>query len=367
MGLGKLIKEVSKGAGDIAKGAGKAVGGAAKTVGNTAEKAAKTVSHTAGDVAHGVGKAAGSVGKAVGSAGKGAAKVIGKAGSGAAAGAKTVVKEAAGAGEDIVKGAGKMAGGVAGGGEAFVDIVRHAATGDFKDIPHDLKRAGKSLFSGGKALVGIAESAGALYIWTNGAFVSVVVAGSAATNVLIKHRSLTAKEISFARRVFEDKIPYKRVVVTNLHSNDDRAFTIPNVDGDILLNLGPAYANPISYPSTDAEKKNTSNYPTPGQLFIHEMTHAWQIANTKFLPGLVCAGVINQTQHTILKKEGIYDPGKDFTKKWSSFNAEQQGTIVDSWFMDPSVSDAYGLKGAGMGERDPRFHYVRDNIRPGKA
>jgi len=366
MGLGKFIDGVAKGAGDVAKGAGKAVGGAAKTVGRTAEKAVKTVSHTAGDVAHGAGKAAGqaakaagSVGKTLGSAGKGAVKILGKAGSGAAAGAKTVVQQAAGAGEGMVRGAGKVVGGVAGGGAAFVDVVRHAATGHFKDIPHDLKRAGKSLFSGGNALVGIAESAGALYIWTNGAFISVVVAGSATANVLIKHRSLTAKEISFARKVFGDKVPYQRVVVTNLHSNDDRAFTIPNVDGDILMNLGPAYANPVSY-------AGAKSYPTPGQLLIHEMTHAWQITHTTFLPGLVCAGVINQTQHTILKKKGIYDPGKDFNKKWSSFNAEQQGSIVDGWFMDPSMS-TYGSKGGGMGEGDMRFHYVRDNIRAGRA
>jgi hypothetical protein len=356
MGLGKLVKGVTKGAGDVVKGAGKAAGGAGKAVGKAVGGAGKAV-----------GKAAGTAGKAVGSAGKGTVKVLGKAASGAASGAKTVVTQAAGTGADIVKGAGKAAGGVAGGGAAFVDIVRHAATGHVKDIPKDLKRAGKSFLSGGKALVGVAESAGKLYIWTNGSFVSVVVAGSAAANVLVKHRSLTAKEISFAQKVFGNTIPYKKVVLTNLHSNDDRAFTIPNVNGDILVNLGPVYGHPILYPKDAAEQKKTGNYPTPGQLFIHEMTHAWQIANTKFLPGLICEGVINQTKHTILKTKGVYDPGKDFTKKWSSFNAEQQGTIIDSWFMDPKMTDSYGLTGSGMSESDARFRYVRDNVRAGKG
>jgi len=356
MGLGKLVKGVTKGAGQLAKGAGKAVGGVTKTVG-----------HAAGDVVHGAGKAAGQVAKTTAAVGKGAAKVAGKAVSGAAAGAKGAVTHAAGAGLGIIKGAGKVAGGVVGGGGAFLDVVRHAAGGHFKDIPKDLKRAGKSFFSSGKALVGVAQNAGELYLWTNGAFVSVVTAGSAAANVLVKHRSLRAGEIKLARQVFGNTIPYHRVVLTNLHSNDDRAFTIPNIDGDILVNLGPAYEHPAEFPRTDAEKRHASNYPTPGQLFIHELTHAWQIANSKFIPGLICAGVVNQTRHTILKQKGIYDPGKDFTKKWSSFNAEQQGTVIDSWFMNAKQRDAFGLDGGGMSERDARFHYVRDTIRPGKG
>src|SRR6266567_4039514 len=307
------------------------------------------------------------LGKLVKGVTKGAAKVAGKAVSGAAAGAKGAVTHAAGAGLGIIKGAGKVAGGVVGGGGAFLDVVRHAAGGHFKDIPKDLKRAGKSFFSSGKALVGVAQNAGELYLWTNGAFVSVVTAGSAAANVLVKHRSLRAGEIKLARQVFGSTIPYDRVVLTNLHSNDDRAFTIPNIDGDILVNLGPAYEHPAQYPSNEAERKAASNYPTPGQIFIHEMTHAWQIANTKFIPGLICAGVINQTRHTNLKQKGIYDPGKDFTKRWSAFNQEQQGTVIDSWFMNPKQRDAYGLDGGGMSERDARFHYVRDTIRSGRG
>ena len=365
MSIGSLVKGVTKGAGKLAKGAGKTVGRAAKGAGRTAGRAGKTVSRTAGNVVHGAGKAAGGVaktagkvGKTVGKAGRGAAKVVGKAASGAAAGAKSVGTHAVGAAGNVVKGAGKAAGGVAKGGGAFVDVVRHAATGHFKDIPNDLKRAGKSLFASGKALVGVAQSAGQLYLWTNGSFVAVVVAGSAGANVLVKHRSLTAQERAFCEKTFADKLPYNKVVLTNLHSNDDRAFTIPNIDGDILVNLGPAYEDPVSYTS--------GSYPTAGQLLVHEMTHAWQIAHSKFLPGLVCEGVLNQTRHTILKRKGVYDPGKDFTKKWSSFNAEQQGSVIDGWFMDPS-KNKYGVMGGGRADGDARFHYVRDNIRTGRA
>lgn len=372
MGIGSFVKGLTKGAGGLAKGAskaiggaGKAVGGAAKSVGRTAGKAAKSASRTTGSVvrgagktASGVGKTVGKAGKTVGKAGQGAVKVIGKAASGAAAGAKSVGTHAAGAAGGVVKSAGKVAGGVAKGGGAFVDVVRHAATGHFKDIPNDLKRAKKSFFATGKALVGVAESAGQLYLWTNGSFVSVVVAGSAGANVLVEHRSLSAQERAFCEKTFGDRVPYKKVVLTNLHSNDDRAFTIPNIDGDILVNLGPAYKNPLTY--------TTGGYPTPGQLLVHEMTHAWQIAHSKFLPGLICEGALNQTRHTILKSKGVYDPGTDFTKKWSSFNAEQQGSVIDGWFMDRDKSK-YGSMGGGKKDSDPRFHYVRDNIRTGRA
>jgi hypothetical protein len=78
--------------------------------------------------------------------------------------------------------------------------------------------------------------------------------------------------------------------------------------------------------------------------------------------------VINQTRHTILKqKGGIYDPGKDFTKRWSAFNAERQATVIDSWFMGPEERNAYGLDDEGMSKRDMRFHYVRETIRPAKG
>jgi hypothetical protein len=49
---------------------------------------------------------------------------------------------------------------------------------------------------------------------------------------------------------------------------DDGAFTMPNVFGSGIVNLGPAYEDPIRY--------TNGNYPQLGQLLIHELTHAWQ-------------------------------------------------------------------------------------------
>ena len=42
-------------------------------------------------------------------------------------------------------------------------------------------------------------------------------------------------------------------------------------------------------------------------------------------------------------------------KPWDSFGVEEQAQIVEDWFKN-------GLKSS-----DPRFHYIRDNIREGAA
>jgi hypothetical protein len=37
-------------------------------------------------------------------------------------------------------------------------------------------------------------------------------------------------------------------------------------------------------------------YSVEGQIFIHELTHAWQITYTSFLPFLMCEGLENQVR-----------------------------------------------------------------------
>jgi hypothetical protein len=59
------------------------------------------------------------------------------------------------------------------------------------------------------------------------------------------------------------------------------------------------------------------------------MTHVWQIAHSKFLPGTLCQGAWDQIRHTF--GANIYEPGAP-GPSWDSFNNEQQGAIVDRWF-----------------------------------
>ena len=65
------------------------------------------------------------------------------------------------------------------------------------------------------------------------------------------------------------------------HDNG-RKFTIPSIDNSILVNLDDAFDHPMSYQDAPG-----GNYTQPGSVFIHELTHAWQITNNSFL-GVLC-------------------------------------------------------------------------------
>ena len=130
---------------------------------------------------------------------------------------------------------------------------------------------------------------------------------------------------------------------------------MPGGDKKIYLNLGDGYDSP------DPIQYKHGSYDKPGQLLIHELTHAWQIAHAAFLPGLVCEGIVNQANNTVGQSVYVYGPpGPD----WSSgFNLEQQAAIVDQWFGGKPTPVVPNRK--EMDENDPYFIYIRDHIRAG--
>lgn len=193
----------------------------------------------------------------------------------------------------------------------------------------------------------------AVFVATGGAVVLATVAGvavGAVANALIDSRPLSSAEIDFARQVFCDKISYDKITLTNLHTVNNRAFTAPGVDGRTYVNLGPMYYNPLG--------SDPDAYPAPGQVLIHELTHAWQIEHTTFLPGLVCSGLVNQVNHSVFG-DPIYDYGPAGPSFGDGFNLEQQGAIVDQWFGGNGHSSRY----APMDWRNPYAHYIRHDIR----
>ena len=167
------------------------------------------------------------------------------------------------------------------------------------------------------------------------------VAVTAVSDALIAHRQMSNAEIQLATPVFHNTVPFDRVRITNLNVTG-RAFTAPGADGLIYINT------PVGY----SELSTVSGpYPANGQLLIHELTHAWQIVNTNFLPGLVCLGVVTQANNTIVNTD-VYHVGPP-GPPWSDFGIEAQATIVDQWFQRGSVES----------DSDPYFTYIRDNIR----
>jgi hypothetical protein len=94
------------------------------------------------------------------------------------------------------------------------------------------------------------------------------------------------------------------------------------------------------------------NFTEPGQLFIHELTHAWQIAHqSSSFGGWITYGALTQVFGT--KNEPPH------TDAWDSFNIEQQAIIVDHWY---TRHYQHGLAHADA-LADPYFRFIRDHIR----
>jgi hypothetical protein len=220
-------------------------------------------------------------------------------------------------------------------------------------------------------LAGIAVGAGTLLILGPFGLVPAIVAGAATVaQADIRHRSMNAKERAFADRVFRGKIDFNKVVLTNLSHDNGRKFTIPSIGGVILVNLDDAYDDPVIYQSRDQD------YPEPGSVFIHELTHAWQIYNNSFL-GVICGLDSNYDYFDVRGRLGDTAWPR---RAWSTFNNEQQAHIVDDWYgahvmRNPSdgsyVFDAQGVPltdlDGFLAINDPAFSFIRDHIRTGAS
>jgi hypothetical protein len=211
-------------------------------------------------------------------------------------------------------------------------------------------------FVGPGGLVGVVVAGGVIWVFGPSAIIAAVVAGVAAgaiTDALIKHRQITAEEYRFASIVFGDTLPpADRIYLTNLSHGGGRLYTWPNLDGSVVVNLNEAFDHPLDF--------TNGSYTTKGQVFIHELAHAWQIRTMAFIPGLICK-VASQT--------GSYS----FTagKRWSDYGLEQQAAIVDTWFGKyavgwKSVEDAIAKLAMPAAINDPYFGFIANNIRLGQ-
>lgn len=149
-------------------------------------------------------------------------------------------------------------------------------------------------------------------------------------------RLIKQREADQARKVFRETIPYGRVFVSNGLGFQQRAYTIPHplMPGFYIIHIGQdGYTNAVS---SNSEK-----------TFIHELTHVWQGHNNIFPFGYV----FNSIWHQATQGNGAYNytPGS----AWSSYNVEQQAQIVMHWWQ----------QGGSESNNDPRWRYIRDNIR----
>jgi hypothetical protein len=215
---------------------------------------------------------------------------------------------------------------------------------------------------GAGGLVGLVTAAGASFLFGGGVILPVLVAGLVAGEVQVKHRPLFEHEITFAQRVFGDTLPFNKIEVTNLSGIGGREFVTPSIDGTILVNMGVGFSDPIAH--INPPKGKTEE----GQIFVHELTHAWQVSHTDFVSEFFWRAAIDKLNDSASYIYG--PPGPPF----SSFGLEAQASLVEEWFSGTQFKAATAVPGRPprhtrptvaqkMNEHDPYFNYIANNIR----
>lgn len=203
----------------------------------------------------------------------------------------------------------------------------------------------------------------------------------------------TQLEWQEAEGVFGNTLPdRRRVLLTNGLGMNDRAFCIPTSALSVLsipgfastgiaglLSEAPGPLGLFSYTTrlgaTSSMVASVINlgylvnigpgpYPdmlrngdTKG-LLIHELTHVWQGHNSIFSMEYVYNSFYNQCRSEITGASSYRYTIETPPQPFSAFNAEQQASIVEHWY----------ASGENESESaDPRWIYIRDNIRRGRA
>jgi hypothetical protein len=187
---------------------------------------------------------------------------------------------------------------------------------------------------------------GVVFLFGPLAAIPTVVAGIAiAAADDVQSRPMHASEIADARRVFGDTLPVDRIRVTNLLKRGglDKAFCELNtIDQTILLGVGEQFHTEILDDAT----------------FMHELTHAWQIAHRAFSPadlwGAIERPFLSPEEEAELYR--IYFDGRP----WRDFHSEGQAKAVETWY----ESHRHDLDGDAA-RNDLLFRYIANNIRTG--
>ena len=218
-------------------------------------------------------------------------------------------------------------------------------------------------------LEGVLVAGGILFVLGPYGVIPAAVGGLATVLVSdVKHRLIETHEIAFADRIFAGKIDYANVVLTNMSHANGTKYTIPSIGGRILVNLDDAYDTPMTYPNDEVRRMGT-NYPQPGSVFIHELTHAWQISHKSPIT-LIC-GLSTSYEY---QSDANWPHGA-----WNGFDNEQQGHIVDDWYGNwrynhKRPAELYQIDASGVpitdldgseSVRHPAFRFIDENIRRG--
>jgi hypothetical protein len=155
-------------------------------------------------------------------------------------------------------------------------------------------------------------------------------------------------------RVFGPTLPEtEQIVLTDMTGLGRADFVFPTAAGlingkhRILVSFGASLDKPLEHPRTRDDP--------PGEQFIHEMTHAWQIQNSPSMAEWIPRAIATRTMHP----GSITVPSEN--ADWDSFNLEEQASVVEYWFgLYQSKLDS------DEAQNDPYFKHIRDHIRKGR-
>jgi len=74
------------------------------------------------------------------------------------------------------------------------------------------------------------------------AIIPAFIGGALVGDAAFAHRPLRDSERALATLVLGDKLPLDNIYVTNAADpSSGSKFTVPNIDGDIIMNMGPGW------------------------------------------------------------------------------------------------------------------------------
>lgn len=170
----------------------------------------------------------------------------------------------------------------------------------------------------------------------------------------IHHRLMNDQEWEMAQYIFRGTLADRsEIVLTNLGGLDGAAFVYPGTTGAIFVNLGRRYVHNATIPD--------------GAVLIHELTHVWQARQRLLAQIFLYSGIGLQVTED---DPYPFAPGG----QWSSYNIEQQASIVEAWARGATALTKSGSSHFfDLGARgrftigSPLFRYINGNIRRGKA
>ncbi|WP_067816116.1 hypothetical protein [Actinomadura kijaniata] len=233
-------------------------------------------------------------------------------------------------------------------------------------VGSEIGDAANTSIIGPGALSGLLLAGGAAFLVSPTLIIPAFVGGALIGEALVKHRGLNSAEKAAAHELFRDTLPWDRIRLTNLSGRNNAMLTIPSYDGSILLNLGDAFDDPLAY----TNPPQFSTYLEPGQAFMHELTHAWQIAHKSFKIEYFWKGAVDRMiGFTSGDSETPYRYGPA-GEPWRFYGLEEQAAIVEEWWAGTTYRSAGefppGAVRPRKSENDPYFRYISENIRMGE-